>query len=111
MSYYIDKTRTESAHWRAAGNGNINAPIWMRSDGLTADDWQVITQYIQVLKPLKTATKKLEGRGKSGRYGALYEVYPTFEYVLRTYEEIAKPYELVDFNESDAPEDYLIINI
>jgi hypothetical protein len=58
----------------------------MRSDGLTAADWAVINEYIQVLQPLKEATKQLKARGKSGRFGAIYEVIPVFEAVLSVYE-------------------------
>jgi hypothetical protein len=35
-----------------------------------------------VLEPLKEATKRLEARGKAGRFGAIYEVIPFFEAVL-----------------------------
>jgi len=83
----------------------------MRSTGLTAGDWHVIAQYIHVLQPLKDATMRLQGRGKSGRHGALYEVIPTFEHVLRYYEDLVEEYQEVDFNEMDAPENYLIINL
>jgi hypothetical protein len=57
----------------------------MRSDGLTAADWAVVTEYIDVLKPLKSATKRLEGRGKDadGRVGSCrYGAIPVFEYIL-----------------------------
>jgi hypothetical protein len=84
----------------------------MRSGGLVADDWAVITQYIDALKPLKHATKRLEGRGKSGRFGAIYKIIPVFEYLLGLLETIATPYEAVNFNAStNAPKDYLPINI
>jgi hypothetical protein len=36
----------------------------MRSDGLTGTDWAVITEYMDILKPLKTAIKRLKGRSK-----------------------------------------------
>jgi hypothetical protein len=83
----------------------------MRSDGLTASDWAVINEYIQVLQPLKEATKRLEGRGKSGRFGAIYEVIPVFEAVLSVYEQLLKPYDNVDHDGADAPEDHLPINL
>jgi hypothetical protein len=50
----------------------------MRSDGLTGADWAVITEYIDILKPLKTATKRLEGRGKTGSFRAIAEIIPIF---------------------------------
>jgi hypothetical protein len=91
----------------------------MRSDGLTATDWAVVTEYIDVLKPLKSATKRLEGRGRDadgrvggGRYGAIAEVIPVFEYILTYYEQRVKAYESVDYNaHNEAPEDHLLINL
>jgi hypothetical protein len=65
------------------------APAWMRSDGLTAADWAVITDYVDVLRPLKIATQRLEGRSRkgdcklNGRFGAIYEVIPTFEQLIQ----------------------------
>jgi hypothetical protein len=83
----------------------------MRSGGLTAADWATITQYIDALKPLKHATERLEGRGKRGKYGAIYEVILVMEYLLSSLEAIAAPYEHVDFEANEAPEDHLPINI
>jgi hypothetical protein len=79
----------------------------MRSSGLTAADWQVVNEYISVLQPLKEATKRLEGRGKSGRFGAIYEVIPVFEYLLDAFEEHVRPFEDVDYEQYDAPKDHL----
>jgi hypothetical protein len=46
----------------------------------------VITEYIDVLRPLKEATKRLEGRGKIGKFGAIYDIIPVFEYLMGEYE-------------------------
>ncbi|KAG9386847.1 Dimer-Tnp-hAT domain containing protein [Pyrenophora tritici-repentis] len=83
----------------------------MRSTGLTAADWAVITEYQDCLEPLKLATEKLEGRGKAGKYGAIYETIPVFEYVLGALEARTRSYEQVDFNPPDAPEDHLFVNL
>jgi hypothetical protein len=84
----------------------------MRSDGLRAADWAVITKYIEVLKPLKEATKRLEARGKQGSFGAIYDVILVFEYVIGAYEAILRTYDHVDFNaHPEALEDYLAINL
>jgi hypothetical protein len=65
-----------------------------------------------VLKPLKSATKRLKGRGKSGRFSAIAKIIPVFEYILSYYEQRIKAYELVDYNAHDeAPEDYFVINL
>jgi hypothetical protein len=84
----------------------------MRSNGLTAADWGVVTEYLAVLKPLKAATKRLEGRSASGAYGAIAEVIPVFEYLLKEYEDRVATYEAVDYNaHNEALEDHLEINL
>jgi hypothetical protein len=61
----------------------------------------VITEYIDVLKPLKAATKRLEGRGKSGAFRAVAEIILVFEYLLRVYENCLQSYDDVIHNEHD----------
>jgi hypothetical protein len=46
----------------------------MRLDGLSAADWQVVTEYMDVLGPLKECTKRLEGRSRQGKYVTVYGV-------------------------------------
>jgi hypothetical protein len=73
------------AYAHSRNNKLSKVPAWIRSNGLRADDWAVITQYISVLEPLKEATKRLEARGKAGRFGAIYEVIPVLKlYLLYT---------------------------
>jgi hypothetical protein len=95
--------RDEDTYVISRDNKLPEAATWMRPDGLTAADWAVVTEYIDVLKPLKSATKRLEARGKDadgrvggGRYGAIPEVIPVFEYILTYYEQRVKAYESVD---------------
>jgi hypothetical protein len=83
----------------------------MRSDGLTAADWQVLLNYLQVLKPLKLACARLKGRGKSGRFGAIYEIIPVFKYLLNTYENLATTFEAINYESFNALEDHLAINV
>ena len=84
----------------------------MRLDGLTTHDWAVVTEYMDALKPLKAATKRLEGRGNSGRFGCIAEVILVFEYILNYYESRVLAYEAVEYNAHDeAPEDHLAINM
>ena len=88
----------------------------MRSEGLSAADWAVITEYVDVLKPLKVATERLEGRKKqlhhlNGRYGAVYEIIPTFEQLINAYTQRLLPYTSVDYEPAEAPEDHLAINL
>jgi hypothetical protein len=84
----------------------------MRSDGFTAADWAVVTEYMDVLKPLKAATKRLEGRGSGGNFGAIAKIIPVFEYISNHYEQHIKAYEAVDYNiHHEAPGDHLAINL
>ena len=41
-----------------------------------------------ILQPLKEATKLLEGRGKSGRNRAIWEVLPTLKWLLKLFKEM-----------------------
>jgi hypothetical protein len=87
-------------------------PEWMKSDGLTAADWQVINEYIEVLAPLKTATKRLEGHGKSGGFGSVAEIIPVFEVLLHKLEQQLQNYDSVNHEEhAEAPEDHIAINL
>jgi hypothetical protein len=98
----------------------------MRSDWLSAADWAVVTEYIEVLRPLKLATKRLKGRGKGvkgahndvdsspkcGRYSAIAKIILVFKYILTYYEQRVKAYKAVNYNaHEEAPEDYLVINL
>ncbi|KAH7563688.1 Dimerhypothetical proteinTnphypothetical proteinhAT domainhypothetical proteincontaining protein [Bipolaris maydis] len=110
-NHHINETRKADSWASSRGNQLPIVPRWMRSDGLTTHDWAVVTEYIDVLRPLKSATKRLEGRDKSGRFGAIAEVIPVFEYVLNYYEQRVQAYDAVDYNAHDeAPEDHLAIN-
>jgi hypothetical protein len=109
--HHIARINIEDRRAVQHNNKLPDAPGWMRSPGLSAADWAVITEYQDCLEPLKLATEKLEGRGKAGKYGAIYEVIPVFEYVLAQLEARTGQYEHVDFNQLDAPEDHLAINL
>jgi hypothetical protein len=83
----------------------------MRSNGLTAADWAVITEYMAILGPLKSATDRLQGRGRCGRYGGLYEVIPVFESIIEGIDVCLQPYESVNYEPTEAPEDHIPINL
>ena len=67
-------------------------------DRLNNDDWQVIAGYLKLLKPLKDATMNLQGNvnttSKHGRpvKGAIWQVLPIFEEILRAFEEARERY-------------------
>jgi hypothetical protein len=110
INYHVADQRRLDDYARAHNNKMPTAPRWMRSGGLSAHDWQVIADYVQVLQPLKMATKRLEGRGKAGRFGAIYEVIPVFEYLLESLKERIRGFDCVDFEQPNAPEDHFVIN-
>ena len=84
----------------------------MRSNEINAHGWQVIAEYIDVPRPLKQATKRREGRGKSGAFGAIAEIIPVFEYLLRVYEDHLQCYEdVIQDEHEESPEDHLAINL
>ena len=113
FNLYIEKHVSRVAYEERRGT-HSDAPAWMRSGGLQAADWAVITEYQRCLEPLKITTKRLEGRGKhhSSNFGAIYEVLPVFEYLLDQLEKLAEPYADVVFDaHEEAPEDHLHINL
>jgi hypothetical protein len=72
----------------------------------------VITEYINILKPLKAATKRLERRSKSGAFGAVAEIISVFEYLLGVYKGRLQSYDDVIHDKHDeSPEDHLAINL
>ena len=111
IAWHTDSRGPVESRSRTCGNRAGEAATWMRSGGLSANDWAVARDYIEVLQPLRSATKRLEGRGKSGRVGAIYEVLPIFEYLLSELEQRYRPYELVNYEATGAPEDHLAINL
>jgi hypothetical protein len=57
-------------------------------DMLSTADWDVIKQYLEILKPLKDATVRLEGQ-VGGKFGSIWQVLPVFEDLLRHFEQQA----------------------
>jgi hypothetical protein len=56
-------------------------------DKMSGEDWSVIAEYLAILRPLKIATKRLEGRPKEGKFGATWEILLTMEWLLKHLEE------------------------
>ncbi|KAI2475521.1 hypothetical protein Ptr902_13101 [Pyrenophora tritici-repentis] len=110
--HYIRRVRDKDTWAESCGNKQPVAQSWMRSDGLGAADWAVITEYIDVLKPLKTATERLKGRGKSGGFRSIAKVILVFKYLLSYYKQRVNSYAAVDYNAHlEAPEDHLTTNL
>jgi hypothetical protein len=84
----------------------------MQSDSLTTADWAMVTDYMDVPKQLKAATKRLEECRNSRHFGAIAEIIVVFEYILNYYEQCIKVYEAVDYNaHNKAPKNHLAINL
>ena len=60
-------------------------------DRLTADDWSTIASYREILQPLKEATLLLQGNA-GGKFGAIWQVLPTFEKLLQHFEDLRTQY-------------------
>lgn len=106
FNLYIKKHISRVAYEERRGT-QTDAPAWIRSGGLQAADWAVITEYQRCLQPLKITTKRLKGRSKhhGNNYSAIHEVLPMFEYLLDQLEKLAEPFTNVDFKAHDkAPE-------
>lgn len=61
------------------------------SDILDDDDWNLIQLYHEILKPIKLATLLLHGQVGS-RFGATWQVLPTYEVFLAHFEQLRTQY-------------------
>ena len=62
-------------------------PPVIAGEALTSYNWDVIINYINILLPIRKATKILKARGKSGLYGAIWEVISMLDWLLKLFEE------------------------
>ena len=63
---YLQRLQKTNAQWSKDKKIKPKPPLTIVDDMLTADDWDVLNQYLEVLEPLKQATKRLEGRAIKG---------------------------------------------
>ncbi|KAG9387066.1 Dimer-Tnp-hAT multi-domain protein [Pyrenophora tritici-repentis] len=89
-TYHIRETEQADEQAAIRGNKLPDVPRWMSRS---------------------FATDRLQGRGKCGRFGALYEVIPVFESVITELDARLRPYESVNHEPSEAPEDHIPINL
>ncbi|EFQ87876.1 hypothetical protein PTT_16444, partial [Pyrenophora teres f. teres 0-1] len=85
--------------------------LYVREGGLSGKDWATITEYIQLLEPFAEATRLLEGRGRHGRHGAIWEVLVTFEWLLDQLKALKDRLKDVNYEDPDAPEDHLVTHV
>jgi hypothetical protein len=57
-------------------------------DTLTSEDWQMLNNYLEFLQPLEEATMILQGHGKGGSYGVIWQVIPVMEGLLKHFEQL-----------------------
>ena len=74
-------------------------------DALSDDDWHMVTRYMDILKPLLLATKRLEGNPANRRIGLIWEVLPVYEALLSAIEARVTEYEQmpIDSQRPDIP--------
>ena len=104
-------TNAVPSRQRYRSTPRTNVRLFIAEGGLTSKDWATITEYVELLKPFKEATTWMEGRGKAGNCGAIWEVLPTFDYLVERLDGMILRLEQVDFTDEDAPEDHLLINL
>lgn len=113
IAYKTDAYMMEAARRRnpAAELASQRPRLFIAEQGLQAKDWATIADYINVLQPFKEATLLLEGRGSAGSSGAIWEVLPTFDWLITTLEgHIERLKEACYTQDPDSPEDHVLLN-
>ncbi|KAG9376276.1 Dimer-Tnp-hAT domain containing protein [Pyrenophora tritici-repentis] len=108
---YIECKLEEHSAATATSRRRKNPTVIYTRRGLSGKDWATITEYIRLLEPFAEATRLLEGRGRHGRHGAIWEVLVTFEWLLDQLEALKDRLKDVNYEDLDAPEDHLITNV
>lgn len=85
--------------------------LFIEEGGLSGKDWLVVGEYVQLLLPFKEATSLLEGRGKAGTSGAIWEVLPTFDWLVNRMEDQKERLKNAKLEDPDGPEDHVLINV
>jgi len=62
-------------------------PLVIVGGALDSYNWDIIINYIDILSPIREATKLLEARGKSGLHRAIWEVISIFDWLLKLFKE------------------------
>jgi hypothetical protein len=112
--YQITKYKKETASFRSKGKKIPEPCLYIAVGGLNAYDWLIINEYMEILSPLKEATNLVESRGKAGKHGAIWEVIPTFDWLLKVFEEkkdCVTEATMEDYPNQEAMEDLFMINI
>src|SRR5438132_713780 len=62
-------------------------------DHLTTEDWRILAETKEALKPFYECTKETEGRAPNAEYGCLWETLPAMEFILEHLERLKENYE------------------
>jgi hypothetical protein len=65
----------------------------LADDRLLEDDWEQIKHLLRLLKPFRDLTLRLEGKGKTGSRGAVWEILPAMDLLLEHLESAKAEYE------------------
>ncbi|OLL22349.1 hypothetical protein NEOLI_005044 [Neolecta irregularis DAH-3] len=59
-----------------------------REDHLSQDDWLLLTEIAEMLKPFYDSTMRHQSRAEQGHHGAIWEVLPNIEFILEHLEDL-----------------------
>ena len=107
--YFINKYKTKSASAKSKKKKVTKELCYITEDGLSDYDWNVINNYIVILESLAQATKMLETRGKLGLHSAIWEVIPTFDWLMKLFKEKLDQVQevtTIDYPDQEALEDH-----
>ncbi|KAK3064930.1 hypothetical protein LTS18_002287 [Coniosporium uncinatum] len=90
----VSNTRRNSQRHSSSGGVSNHASPSILEDALSADDWDVLTIYVDILQPLDEVTKELQGRpGENKRNPApIADVLIAYEYLLHHLEHVKEQY-------------------
>lgn len=63
----------------------------LQNDTLSDDDWEHLTQVAKALRPFYDATQRMQGAGREGHHGSIWEAIPALEGLLAAMESGLPP--------------------
>jgi len=73
------------ASLRAKGKKLPVPDLYIRVGGMDSHNWDVITRYKEILHPIREAMLMVEARGKTGVYGAIWQVILMLDWLLQKF--------------------------
>lgn len=87
-------------------------------DTLTPVDWDTLKELFELTKSFRDFTAQMEGRAKTGSYGALWEVLPAIHKLVEEYERHSAHYtalalsnQYIERKDGDIEVNYILISI